>query len=211
MNKKREKYVSKVMILVVSLIVLAFSGTYAYFTVNFSGDTTTTTAKSGIFKVESSLEKASAIKNSMMVLIEESEKNNKADKLEFTITSKSESTVNGKYDVYMKDIQLSKNMYSKYLRWELVKENQIVGSGDFANATRKDTEQNNETMNTITSIEDIKLNENAIALLKNTTDHLIFRIWLENDPNVNQISLVNGTFSGRLYIEAVPVSNIPKS
>lgn len=211
MKKKSGKYISRVMILVVSLIVLAFSGTYAYFTVNFTGETTTTTAKTGVFKVESSLERASAIKNSRMVLISENEKNSKAEKLEFTITSKSETTVDGKYNVYLQDIQLSKNMYSKYLKWELLRENQIISSGDFADVSRKDTEQSNEEANANTIAEDFKLNENAISLTKKTTDHLIFRIWLENDPNVNQISLANGTFSGKLYIEAVPVSNMSNS
>lgn len=207
-KNKRNKQLFKVMILVVSLMVLAFSGTYAYFTINFTGEPTTTTAKSGVFKVESSLENASRINNQHLFLISEDEKSTLADKITFTITSTNESTVDGTFNIYLKDINLSKNLYSKYLKWELLKGNEIVDSGNFSNAVRMDPEEANEEKNKVTSVGDIKLNQKALALPKNTTFTYTFRMYLLNDETKNQIELTEGSFAGRLYIEAVPVSDL---
>ena len=49
-KKGNKRQIIKVCILIVALMVLAFSGTYAYFTTNFIGTPSTTTVKSGVFK-----------------------------------------------------------------------------------------------------------------------------------------------------------------
>lgn len=209
MKEKKKNSLAKVMILVVSLIVIGVSGTYAYYTLSMS-DPSTTSAKSGVFKVESSLETTNAINNNKIRLINNIEKEIKAEKVIFTVTSKSESTIDGEYYIYLKDILLSKNLYTKYLHWELVKNNVVEASGDFADAASKrtDTPVANEADNVVTSISEMKLNETPLHLNKNSKDTLIFRLWLENDPNVNQIAITNGSFAGRLYLEAFPVSEI---
>lgn len=205
---KNKKHITKVFIFVISLVVLAFSGTYAYFTIEFQGSPNTTTVKSGVFKVESSLEKASAIRNKRIVLIDEEQKEEKAEKLSFTITSTEESTVNGEFDIFLKDITLSKNLYSNYLKWELLKNNEILSKGDFSNAIRKDESIEGEEDNVVTTVEDMKLNKESLPLVKNTTTTYTFIMYLLNDKNKNQIALTEGSFSGRLYIEAVPVSEM---
>lgn len=208
MVEKNKKHITKVFIFVISLIVLAFSGTYAYFTIEFQGSPNTTTVKSGVFKVESSLEKASAIRNKRIVLIDEDQKQEKAEKLTFTVTSTEESTVNGEFDIFLKDITLSKNLYSNYLKWELLKNNEIISKGDFANAIRTDESTLGEEDNVVTTVEDMKLNKESLPLVKNTTTTYTFIMYLLNDKNKNQIALTEGSFSGRLYIEAVPVSEM---
>lgn len=205
-EKKNKNQWVKVFILVIALIVLAFSGTYAYFTSSFIGEPNTTTAKSGVFKVESSLETSNAINNKKMILINENQREEKAEKLTFTITSTSESTIDGKFSVYLKNIKLSKNLYSKYLKWELLKEKEIISSGDFENAIRIGSEEANEEKNVLTDVEEIKLNIEELELPKNTTQTFTFRMYLLNDTTKNQIELTEGSFSGRLYIEAIPVS-----
>ncbi len=207
--KQKKNGFAKVIILVVSLIVIGISGTYAYFTLSMS-EPQTTSAKAGVFKVESSLETTNAINNNKIRLIDNIEKETKAEKVTFTVTSKAESTVDGEYYIYLKDILLSKNLYTKYLHWELVQNNVVKASGDFADiaSKRTDTPVAGEADNVVTNISEIKLNETPFHLDKNSQDTLIFRMWLENDPNVNQIAITNGSFAGRLYLEAFPISEI---
>lgn len=209
MNKK--KNITKVLVLVVSLIVIGVSGTYAYYTLAMSGEATKTTAKSGVFKIISSLDTANALNNTKLKLIDATEKEVKAEKITFTVTSKDESTVDGQYFIYLKNITLSKNLYSKYLKWELLQNGEIKDSGTFEDAVRTDTVASDEAENVETTVQNIKLNEEALQITKKTTDTLIFRIWLENDENVNQISLTEGSFAARLYLEAFPVSELKKS
>lgn len=206
-QKENKKQWIKVAILVVALMVLAFSGTYAFFTSTFIGEPTTTTAKSGVFKIESSLEKTSVLNNKKMILIDEEEKEQKAEKLIFTVTSKMDSTVNGQISLFLKDVTLSKNLYTNYLKWELLKGNKLISSGDFENVIRLGEEMEGEEENATTTVEDIKLAEN-LPIEKNTTDTYTFRMYLLNDKNQNQIELTNGHFSGRLYLEAIPISEV---
>lgn len=214
MNEKKsnKRQLTKVLILVVALMVIAFSGTYAYFTNNFIGKPTTTTVTSGVFDVESSLENASAIRNRRMVLIHvndtQDQREELADKLTFTITSTENSTVDGEFNLFLKDIKLTKNLYTKYLKWELLKENEIINSGNFENAIRVDTASEGEEEKAITDVKEFQLNTEAISLPKNTTQTYTFRMYLLDDPTRNQIELTDGSFNGRLYLEAVPVSTL---
>lgn len=213
-KKGNKRQVIKVCILIGALMVLAFSGTYAYFTTTFIGSPSATTAKSGVFKVESSLEKTSVIRNKRMVLIyvndTQDQRDELADKLTFTVTSTSESTVDGTFNLYLKDIKLSKNLYSEYLKWELLKGTEIVSSGDFSDVTRIGMEEANEEKNVVTNVEEFQLNTTRLSLPKNTTQTYTFRMYLLDDPNKNQIELTEGSFNGRLYLEAVPVSDLAK-
>ena len=184
--KQKKNSFAKVMILVVSLIVIGVSGTYAYYTISMS-EPSKTSAKAGVFKVESSLETTSAINNSKIRLIDNAEKEIKAEKVTFTVTSLSESTVDGEYYIYLKDILLSKNLYTNYLHWELVQNDVVKASGDFGDVASKRTDT---------------------PVAGEAKDTLIFRMWLENDPDVNQIAITNGSFAGRLYLEAFPISEI---
>lgn len=205
-NGNNKSHFSKIIVLVVSLIVLGISGTYAYYTTTIKGSPSTTRATSGSLKITSSLESASAINNTKIKLIDAADKEIGADKVNFTVTNATDATVSAKYYVYLKNITLSKNLYSSYFKWELVRNGVIVGSGTFAEAIRTSAESVNETSNVITQANDILLHQTALDLGIGQTDTLVFKMWLENDENVNQIDLTNGSFSGRLYLEAVPVS-----
>lgn len=210
MNKKsfrKKSGFAKVVVLVFALIVLAISLTYAYFTANISGTPSTTTLKSGNLVVETDLESANAINNSKMSLINESAKEESSDKVTFYVTNTKDSTVSAKYYIYLDDITLTKNLYSEYLKWELLKNDSVIYSGTFKNAIRTSDVTSGEADNVSTTAEKIQLNTEALTLDINSTDNLVFRMWLENDPDVNQLSLTEGAFAGRLYIEAVPLTN----
>ena len=210
-EKKNKRNITKLIILIVSLMVLGFSGAYAYFTTAITGEPSLTKAKSGIFEIKSSLEKTSAINNKRMVLINEDQIKEKADSLTFTVTNTEKSMLDGEFSIYLKDIKLSKNLYSGYLKWELLDEDgKILYSGDFSSVERKDDEEEGEASNYITDVEDIELNKVedetiSFKIAKNTTQTFTFRMYLLNDLSKNQIELTEGSFKGRLYIEAVPI------
>lgn len=204
-NNKRN--FSKVMVLVVALIVLAVSVSYAFFTARITGTPIKTVVKAGNLKIDTNLESVSAINNLKIKLIDASAKETSAEKVSFYVKNATDSTVDAKYYIYLRDITLTKNLYSNYFKWELVKNGTVINSGTFANATRTDTATSGEASNVSTTAADITLTKDAITIAKNTNDNLIFRIWLENDAVANQIELTNGSFSGRLYLEAVPVSS----
>lgn len=205
-HKNTSNYI-KVMILTMALIVLGISATYAYFTSTISGDSTKTELKAGKLDIDTNLNNTNRINNPKIGLIDRTEKETKAEKVSFYINNTSLSTVDAKYFIYLKDIELSKNLYSEYFKWELVKNGEVIENGDFKNAIRIDEVSPTEEKNAITTVEEMTINQEAIVLNKNNTDNLIFRVWLENDENINQIDLTNGSFSGRLYLDAVPVSS----
>ncbi len=202
------KNLGRVFVLVVSLIVIGVSGSYAYFTTSISGTPTETTISSGKFEVTSSLEGANAIKDLSLSLINSDEVASKAKSLDFTVISTSNSTINAKYDIYLRGITLSKNLYSSDFKWELVNkdciENCVLSNGDFSNVERVGNAVEGEEANVSTTVKDIKLTSDSVLLHKDTTQNLIFRIWLQNDESRNQIELTNGRFEGKLSISAVP-------
>lgn len=211
MNTEKEikNHLIKTAIFVVAIVVLGVSTSYAYYTANISGKAEITDTPAARLDVTSTLTTTTAINNSKLSLIDAANKSTQAEKVEFSVTNASTSTVNGKYFVYLTDIKLSKNLYSAYLKWELVRVTSTgespIATGNFANAKRTDTAGTSEAENAVTTVEDITLNTTILQIAKNTTDQLIFRIWLENDESVNQINLTNGSFQGKLKIEASPV------
>ena len=208
MKKKNEnkKNFFKVLVLVVALIILGVSVTYAYFTSLITGDAEETSAQAGNLQIETNLETVAEINNTKLRLINSTDIEANAENVSFYVKNTSTSTVNADYFIYLTDITLSKNLYSNYFKWQLLKDDEILASGDFASVDRTDTPQTDEANNVTTTIENIQLNTEAIRLPVNTTQNLSLRMWLENDENVNQINLINGNFSGKLYLEAVPVS-----
>lgn len=206
MKKNNKSNISKVIVLVVALIILGVSVTYAYFTAQISGTPTQTTIKAGTLKIETNLESVGAINNTQMKLIDATNKETEAETVSFYVKNSSESTVTAKYYIYLRDITISKNLYSAYFKWELLQNGNVIGSGTFADAVRKDVPATDESANVITTAENITLNNDVVSLATNKSDSLEFRVWLENDANVNQIDLANANFEGKLYLEAIPGS-----
>ncbi len=202
------KNLGRIFVLVVSLIVIGISGSYAYFTTNIMGTPTQSTVSSGKFEVTSSLEEANAIKDLSLRLINSEDVVAKAKSIEFSVVSTSNSTIDAKYDVYLRGITLSKNLYSSDFKWELANkdctENCVLASGDFSNVERVGNAVDGEEANVSTTVKDMKLTNDSILLHKDTTQNIIFRIWLQNDDSRNQIELTNGRFEGKLSISAVP-------
>lgn len=209
-NKEMKNHVLKIGILVLSIVTIGISMTYAFYTAKISGNAQIDDINAAKFNVTSTLENASAISNSAMNLIDASEIATKSDKVEFSVTNDATSTVSGQYFVSLFNVRISKNLYSEYFKWQLVRKTSlgesIIDSGDFQNVERVDTPISGEADNVETTVKDFTLNNVALEIPAGTTDNLVFRMWLENDEVANQVDLTNGTFKGQLKVTASPKS-----
>lgn len=210
--------IGRTLILVIALVVIGVSGSYAYYTKVAQVKSTTTTATSGKIDISSNLEvtdNAIKILDEDLRLINAGDIETKAKSLEFNIDS-TKSTVNAKYEIYIKGITLTKNLYNADFKWQLVKKgtsNTVIAQGNFSTAVRKEpAEVAGEVYNVSTKANDINLmnylaegiTANDVVIAAGTTENFIFRIWLENNTSRNQIDLTNGSFEGKLGIAAYP-------
>jgi len=141
MNTKNEmrNHIIKIGILVVAIITLGISITYAYYSAVMGSDVKLE-RKAGELNVTSSLVDSGAITNTKMRLIDAADIKTEADSVEFTVTNESTSTVNGRYFVYLTGIEITKNLYHKDFKWELVRVTEAgesnIASGNFSTAKR---------------------------------------------------------------------------
>lgn len=208
-KNEMKNHLIKIGVLVVAIITIGISLSYAYYSANMSGESELPSTTAARLDLTSTLTDAQVINNAKLSLTNPSDVKTKAEKVEFAVQNANTSTVAGKYYVYLTDIKLTKNLYSEYFKWQLVRvtgsNESEIASGNFATAVRVGNMTEGEASNVLTTAEDIGLNKVALQIPVNTTDNLIFRVWLENDENVNQVDLTNGSFQGKLKIEATPV------
>lgn len=207
-RQELKKQITKIGVLVFAIVIIGISLSYAYYSANISGKGEIPSTNAARLDLTSTLTDSKAINNPKLTLIDASAVKEMAEKVEFSVTNADTSTVNGKYYVYLTDVHITKNLYSKYFKWELVRvtsniESQ-VSTGDFTNAVRMGSIVEGEDEKVLTDIEDIGLNKVALQIEPGNTDQYIFRLWLENDPVNNQIELTEGSFQGKLKIEATP-------
>ena len=193
-------------VLVVSIIVIGISLSFAYFTMSIQGSSDTGNNQAAILNVTTTLTTADAINATSLAIIDGSEYLTKAESIEFTVTNNTDSNVNALYTINMTDITISKNMLSQYFKWALVINsdtgNAITGSfQDLSLADEGNTDTSTVTIGSKVLISD----ENARSLSIGATDTITLYLWLENDNNVDQLYLTNGTFSGKLSLNATPV------
>ena len=193
-------------VLVVSIIVIGISLSFAYFTMSIQGSSDTGNNQAAILNVTTTLTTADAINATSLAIIDGSEYLTKAESIEFTVTNNTDSNVNALYTINMTDITISKNMLSQYFKWAFVinsdTSNAITGSfQDLSLADEGNSDTSTVTMGSKVLIAD----ENARSLSIGATDTITLYLWLENDDNVDQLYLTNGTFSGKLSLNATPV------
>jgi len=189
-KKESKKFIILLVLGLGILIALSVGFTYAYyvFSGNFtSGDTTT----AATFDIETTLDSTAAISNTNMMIIDEADIATKADKFSFTIKNANSSTVNGNFLINLIDINISDNLYDSAFKWQLLNGATVVASGNFSTLAK--------TATTLT------LNSTAINLAPGISQNLTLRIWLQNDPNNNQMQLINGSFQARITVEATPI------
>lgn len=204
---KNKKVMIVACVFVIAIVLLGISLTYAYFTVRYTGSGTVTPNAAAKMNVTSTLTSATAINASQMSLINADEVGTKAKTVNFSVTNANDSNVNAKYTINLVDFSFSKNLSSKYFKWKLVvnpgKGTERTITGDFLDSAIASEGTSDTTV--VSNLTKVLVPEtNALPLSIGATDNLIFYIWLENDPVIDQIYLTNGSFNGKLSLEAIP-------
>ena len=124
-NKSKSLMASKKLVIssfvvAISLVLIGVSLTYAYFTLMYRGQKTVGENSAAKLNISSTLENATAINEIQMNLISADEVEQKAKKVEFSVTNNGTSNIDAKYTVKLVDYSLTKNLSSEYFKWKLV-------------------------------------------------------------------------------------------
>ena len=121
-----------------------------------------------------------------MMLINDADRQNSTVYTNFTITSKSTSTMTANYTLYLTDFIISTNFISEDFKWELTKKGDsgetTIATGNFSNAV---------------SGKDYTLTTDEITISPSETQQYVFRIWLSYADR-DQSNLLEGSFSGKI-------------
>ncbi len=186
----KKRLVLASLIIVMSIVIIGISISYAYFLntieeVNSSNQGLNIT--SGELTMNFTTERY--IKTNSASLINDAEITSKADYTSFSVTMPSSSSADSAtYNLYLTELNISDNLKNGYVKWALYDgsgSNQIA-NGNFASATTG----TNLTL------------KNNITISKGNTNSYRLYIWLSNDPNNNQIDLLNGTLSAKVGFTA---------
>ena len=175
-----------VIIAAVTIVVYCIGIAYAYFTARISGNDTASSATVTVGKLMIDFDTTEYISNQYGELIQDSEKESKADANKFSVKHSVDSNIKADYTLSLTDIRISDNLKSSDFKWELVKNDTVLSSGNFSDIGTSTT---------------LNLTPNYQRLEVNNTDKYIFRIWL-SETDVDQSSLYNGTFSAKISLIA---------
>lgn len=198
-----KKYMIICSVFVVSLVIIAMSVSFAYLKLDISGaeNATETKIETGTFDIKTSLTNTSAIIATNMMLISETEIEEKSKSISFTAQSSATANTPGKFNVYLKNISISKGLIDANFKWQLLMDSEIIGSGSFSdietNGVASATNTNTET----TNYYDMYYLKEAIDFNGFNESILELRVYLLNDSTVNQNNLMNGTFECIVGIE----------
>ena len=107
-------------VLIVGIVVIGVSISYAYYSAWLRGNATVPKNDAAILNIATNLDSVSAIDAPRLSLIDGSDYLNSAEKVTFTVTNESTSNVNAAYTIKLVEMNLSRNLYSKYFKWAIV-------------------------------------------------------------------------------------------
>lgn len=211
MKKKKRDARSLVLGVIVILLVITMGIgiSYAFYMIGMTGRSDVSQSTAAVLNLTTTLEQVDRINTDKLQLTEITNNNYAevvTDKVAFTVTNESTSNVNGKYNLYLKEMALTKNLSSQYFKWAAVVSgtNSKIVTGNFLDTTNLGVEGNTDRTIVSNLTKTLIDDANALTLAPGQTDTVTFYIWLEN-ANVDQLYLTNGSFSGKLAIDAVPV------
>lgn len=179
------------LIIVVSIIIIGLSLSYAYYLntveeVNPGNQGTNITSG----ELTMNFTTTQLINANSAGLINDAEVVTEGDYTSFSVTLPSDAdATEATYSLYLTELTITDNLNSNYVKWALYNADgsSMITSGDFLNAT---------------SGTNLTLQE-GISISKGETDGYRLYIWLSNDPDVNQTSLLNGSLSAKVGFRAV--------
>ena len=199
-DNSKKRVILGSLIIVVSIVIIGLSLSYAYYintiretNADNQGASLTSGNLSMDFTTSQNINATSAsLINDADIL---SEENN--NYTAFSISFADDNTVSeATYNIYLTDISMTENFKSSYVKWALYRANNtLVTQGDFSNVTLNGTGSGTHNAS------DITLASESITSVEGTKSYKLY-IWLSNDPDNNQISLLNGSLSAKVGFRA---------
>ena len=178
-------------ILVVSLVILTFSLSYAYFSASVTDvnpDRDLSTVTTGNLKID--FQSTQTINNENAMLIKDTDVQSKADHTDFTVSHQKDSNQTGYYFVYLTEVSIDDALKSEDFKWKLVKvgdnSEEEIANGNFQNA------ENGQLMTLTPSAQELPLSE---------THNLKLYIWL-SETDQDQSAFYNKQFSAKVQVVA---------
>ena len=200
-NNSTNRIIIGAVIIVMSLIIIGISGSYAYFVSGVekvAGTDESFTLTSGDLIMNFAT--TNYFEGSNLSLISNSNYVTEGVHTDFSISllNEANNTPLASYEIYLTDIVVSKNLDSKYLHWALHDSTKSIASGTFAGITTGIT----ASSDTYYHIAKKSLLTN-ININKGDTKQYKLYVWLENDPNNIQNSLLDGKLEFRVGFRAI--------
>lgn len=203
MDQKQKRHVLAAIIVTLSLVIIAVSGSYAYYvnTVkNVNEDNQGVNVTSGGLSIN--FVTSNTINASSVDLIKDTEVKASDYHTDFSISFPSDSKVNNAaYNLTLTDIKMTNNFKSADLKWALYNSSSDttpVATGDFSNVTLGSTANEDGTYDA----HDITLISNQ-SLNKGDTINYKLYVWLSYKDDVRQNDLLNGNLSVKVGFNAV--------
>jgi hypothetical protein len=184
-SKKSKSY--KLLITLSIIIPLLFGISYAYFLAVIKGDNTTVTGQAAnSFDINLITDDDGYITATNIFPIDATAVSTKAQKGKFRVQAGANTNVVN-YSISFTELSVSSNLQNSSFKWSLTCTNDDTKniSGTFENAS-------GSTM----------LLLNGLSLYPSNYDDYVLRIWLQNDDDVDQTSMMNGSFTGKITIAA---------
>lgn len=192
-SKKLDKNITKkklmIAICVLCFILLIVGISFGYYLANINGSGKAISGK--IAKLDITFVDGDDVNPSVFSPIYDSSRVNNAYKKTFTVENNSNTGANidAEYDVYLVLSKLDSALRSPYIKWELLKDDVVISSGDFSTANT-----NSDGIKLTTSKEQIELDSGI--------QNLEFRLWLSYSDSVDQTAMLNKSLSGKLKVIA---------
>ena len=189
------------LIIVISIIIIGISASYAYY-VNMIQVRNPENQRTSVTSGELTMNFATTqyIKATAASLTNDADILSSNDYTSFSITLPADSdTEDASFSLYLTDIKMTQNFKSTYVKWALYNYSDTqVAKGDFSGVTLNST---TNTEVTYDATQNLTLSED-ISISKGTTNSYKLYIWLSNDPDNNQIDLLNGKLSAKVGFRA---------
>ncbi len=184
-NKETKNLFYKLLIVTAIVVPILIGSSYAYYLAKISGSPSTIEGSAITdFSFALNMENGSYISESSLIPMSEEEALDSAPSGTFSVVA-GNNNYNIAYTISITDIAISDELKTDDFRWILTctscSDESKNATGDFSNIV------NNE----ITLATDLIIN-------KNSSDEYVLKIYLYDNPDVDQIGLLDKTFSGKV-------------
>lgn len=196
-------------ILTMALVIIGISASYAYF-INYvkevNPENQGVIVRSGDLTLNFRTEDDKYINATAAKLINDADVANASnnDYTSFSVTLPGDAKVSkASYDLFLTDIKMTSNFKSEYLKWALYNGETEIESGNFNGVTLSSTADSEGyyTASNITLKSAIDISKGS-GDTSTTTSYKLY-IWLSNDTNVQQNSLLNGKLSAKVGFRGI--------